>query len=81
MGSLFACTALRESIILLIFTRYYQDFMAIVDIFNGEISGGSLPTKQTKLVLAWTEIHKEELIADWELASKGELPFPIEPLK
>jgi len=36
---------------------------------------------QTELVLAWTEIPKEELIADWELASKGELPFPIEPLK
>jgi len=27
------------------------------------------------------EIHKEELLADWELASKGELPFKIEPLK
>ena len=60
---------------------YYQDCMAIVDILNGEISMGNLPSKQTKLVLAWTEIHKDELLADWELASKGELPFPIEPLR
>ncbi|MDR4499448.1 MAG: hypothetical protein MRK02_16245 [Candidatus Scalindua sp.] len=25
--------------------------------------------------------YQKELVADWELASKGELPFPIEPLK
>ena len=60
---------------------YYQDRMAIVDIVSCEVSMGSLPPRQTKLVLAWTEIHKEELLADWELASKGELPFSIEPLK
>jgi hypothetical protein len=60
---------------------YYQDFMAIIDILSGEVIAGNLPPKQTKLVLAWTEIHKEELQADWELASKGELPFPIEPLR
>jgi len=34
-----------------------------------------------KLVQAWIEIHKEELMADWELASKGESVFKIEPLK
>jgi len=32
-------------------------------------------------VLAWAEIHQDELLADWELASNGELPFVIEPLK
>jgi hypothetical protein len=53
--------------------------MAIVDLLSCEVSMGNLPTRQTKLVLAWAEIHKEELLADWELASKGELPFPIEP--
>jgi hypothetical protein len=63
------------------FHAYYQEFAAIVNILTGEISSGSLPPKQTKLVLAWVEIHKDELMADWELASQGELPFPIEPLK
>ena len=53
----------------------------IIDIRTCEISEGKLPSKQTKLVLAWAEIHKEELLADLELASNGELPFPIEPLK
>lgn len=63
------------------FHAYYQNYRAIIDINTGEVSGGKLPSKQTKLVLAWAEIHKEELLADWELASKGELPFSIEPLK
>jgi len=60
---------------------YYQNHKAIIDIRACEVSDGKLPAKETKLVLAWAEIHKEELLADWELASKGELPFPIEPLK
>ena len=60
---------------------YYQDYKAIINIRTCEVSGGKLPPKQTKLVLAWVEIHKEELLADWKLASKGELPFSIEPLK
>ncbi|HHG85050.1 MAG TPA: DUF4160 domain-containing protein [Bacteroidetes bacterium] len=34
-----------------------------------------------KLVQAWIEIHKDELMADWELASNGEQIFKIEPLK
>ncbi len=40
-----------------------------------------MPRKQAKMVMAWAEIHKDELIADWELASNGELPFKIDPLK
>ncbi len=60
---------------------YYQDDKAIVDVIACEITEEKLPSKQARLVLAWVEIHREELLADWELASRGELPFPIEPLK
>jgi hypothetical protein len=60
---------------------YYQNYKAVIDIKTCEITEGSLPSKQKKLVLAWAEIHKEALIANWELASKGEHPFKIEPLK
>ncbi|GBE32249.1 hypothetical protein BMS3Bbin05_01158 [bacterium BMS3Bbin05] len=63
------------------FHAYYQNHRAIVNIRKCEISEGKLPKKQSKLVLAWNEIHKDELLADWKLASRGELPFPIEPLK
>jgi hypothetical protein len=34
-----------------------------------------------KLLQAWIEIHKEELIADWELAVSGEQPYKIDPLR
>jgi hypothetical protein len=54
---------------------------AIVDVNTCEIVQGELPKKQAKLVVAWAELHQEELVADWELASNGELPFNIEPLK
>ena len=63
------------------FHAYYQNDKAVFDINKGELKDGKLPPKQLKLVLAWAEIHKEDLLADWELASKGELPFKIEPLK
>ena len=38
-------------------------------------------TNKKKLVEAWAELHKDELLADWNLAQNGELPFSIEPLK
>ncbi len=62
------------------FHAYYQDHKAIIDINTCELKEGSLPRKQLKLVLAWAELHKDELLADWQLASNGELPFKISPL-
>ncbi len=34
-----------------------------------------------KLLQAWIELHKDELVADWELAVSGEQPYKIEPLR
>ncbi len=42
---------------------------------------GDLPKKQLKLVIAWAELHKEDLQADWKLVMNGEEPFKIEPLR
>ena len=52
-----------------------------MDVEKGEITKGDFPSRQTKLVLAWVELRREDLLADWELASAGELPFKVEPLK
>ncbi|GAB1436731.1 hypothetical protein MASR2M32_29790 [Sphaerotilus sulfidivorans] len=41
---------------------------------------GELPRKQLRLVQAWIELHRDELMADWELAASGELPYKIDPL-
>ena len=42
---------------------------------------GNLPGRQIKLIVAWAELHKEELLADWELSQNGENPYKIDPLK
>lgn len=58
----------------------YAEFEAAIDIKEGEILSGSLPKKQLRLVQAWIELHRDELIADWELAIHGENPYKIKPL-
>jgi len=59
----------------------YQDKKASVAIENGKVLAGNFPPKQLKMVLAWVEIHQDELMADWELAIAGEEPFRIAPLQ
>lgn len=59
----------------------YQDYNASVSIEDGNILEGTLPNKQLRLVQAWIEIHREELMVDWELAVNGEEPFRIAPLQ
>jgi len=58
----------------------YAEFEASVSIAEGELLAGSLPRKQLRLVQAWIELHKDELMADWELAIQGENPYKIAPL-
>jgi len=50
-------------------------------ITDGAVIGGEIPQPKARLVQAWIEIHKEALLADWELAVNGEPPFPIDPLR
>ena len=59
----------------------YQDEESVFDIDSGEVLEGNLRSQKMKLVQAWIEIHREELLADWQLAVKGERPFKIEPLR
>lgn len=35
---------------------------------------------QVAVVVAWIEIHREDLGADWQLAANGRKPFPIRGL-
>ena len=59
----------------------YQDEEAAVGIHDGAVLDGSLPANKMKLLQAWIEIHREELIADWALAAEGQQVFKIEPLR
>jgi len=52
-----------------------------ISIEDGIVLAGDFPAKQLRMVLAWIDIHKDELMADWELAVAGEEPFRIPPLR
>lgn len=60
---------------------YYQDFRSTWIIESGELLDGNMPARQQKLIQAWIEIHRDELLANWNLCENGEKPFNIEPLK
>lgn len=59
----------------------YQGEEAVVGIPDGEVIEGGIQKSRMKLVQAWIEIHRDELMADWELAVNGQEVFKIEPLK
>ena len=58
----------------------YAGDEAVIGIESGEILDGKLPRRQTRLVEAWIEIHRDALMADWSLAVTGQPVFPIPPL-
>jgi len=59
----------------------HQEYNAVIDIVTGNMTEGNLPIRQLRFVQAWVEIHRDDLVADWELCRNGENPFKIEPLK
>lgn len=59
----------------------YSGEEAVFAIESGEMLDGTLPRRQIRLVQAWIELHRDELLADWSLAVRGEPVFPIDPLK
>ena len=59
----------------------YQESEAVLGLPDGEGLEGALPGNKMKLVHAWMEIHRDELLADWDLAVTGQQPYKIEPLR
>lgn len=59
----------------------YAEYEASIAIEDGTVLSGSLPNTKLKLVQAWIEIHREDLLANWKLAVKGESVFKIDPLR
>jgi len=75
--SLSACTRNHQPH----FHAYYQNAVGIYGIDPIELIGGSLPTRQQRLVEAWAELHQGELLENWERLQAGQLPYRIAPLK
>ncbi len=63
------------------FHAHFQEQAGIFAIDIVEIIGGELPAKEARLVLAWAEIHQQELLDNWKTLQSGRLPSKIEPLR
>ena len=62
------------------FHAYYAGNAAVYDL-DGMLLEGDLPIRQERLVVAWCELHRDELAANWDLLqSSGEF-FRIDPLR
>ena len=61
------------------FHAKYQGHEASFD-FDGNIIVGDFPASQKKYVVAWADIHKNELIALWEIMLEHGAHFKIKGL-
>ena len=57
----------------------YGDYEATITI-QQEIVKGEIPIRVLKLVLTWIDLHKDELLINWENAQNGLELNKIEPL-
>jgi len=62
------------------FHASYGGAKAVFDL-DGNILVGNFPPKQTKYVVAWADIHRDELTALWEIMQTDEEYFKIRGLE
>jgi hypothetical protein len=62
------------------FHAKYGDYEITVEILTGVVEG-RFPTRALRHVLDWHEIHRNELLEDWELCRRKENPKGIDPLE
>jgi len=63
------------------FHAYYQDHVGVYILDPVERRAGYLPSRQERLVLAWAELHRKELLSNWWTLQRGRPPSKIEPLR
>ncbi len=62
------------------FHAKYGEYEITVNINTGIITG-KFPKRALMHVLEWYELHKDELIIDWDLCQQNEQPKQITPLE
>ena len=58
----------------------YNDYRAIISIKELSVMEGELPPRVLGLVMEWAELHKNELLDNWDTVQKTGKYFKIEPL-
>ena len=62
------------------FHAVYGEHEASIEIESGTVHG-ELPQRALRLVLEWAELHRAELLENWQLARHGEPLKRIAPLE
>lgn len=62
------------------FHATYGEYEVVVYILSGVVEG-SFPRRSLQHVLEWCELHRDELLQDWELCRAMQMPHPIKPLE
>ncbi len=62
------------------FHAKYGEFEVKVYLDDGLVEG-TFPRRSLKHVLEWYELHREELLVNWQLCEQRQNPNPIEPLE
>jgi len=63
------------------FHALYGEHEALIDARDLHVMRGSLPRRAMALVLEWAAEHRDELMENWNLCRRLQLPRAIEPLK
>jgi hypothetical protein len=63
------------------FHARHSDGEAKVRIDTLEVMDSTLGRRSLRLVLAWAELHQDELAENWRRARAGETLIEIEPLR
>ena len=61
------------------FHAWYNEYKIIVTIQNGIVKG-EMPARALRMILEWLELHREELMKNWEKAQSKKTLNKIEPL-
>ena len=62
------------------FHAEYGEHEITVDIESGDVNG-RFPRRALAAVLEWNELHRDELMADWQLAREEQALNRIAPLE
>jgi hypothetical protein len=62
------------------FHAYYGEYEITVTI-DGGVVRGEFPKRALRAVLEWLDLHRDELLVDWRLASDSKPLNPIAPLE
>ncbi|MDO4819675.1 MAG: DUF4160 domain-containing protein [Prevotella sp.] len=62
------------------FHAWYGEYRIVVNIEDGIVKG-EMPGRALRMILEWLELHRQELMDNWDAAQRGAVLNKIEPLK